>query len=145
MTSIHGCSCSLLSQAIHGNIHYSSVLWLSAHTGDFIGGELKFHNGSRRARQRPWLGVELAAGRAAFFSSGWEAMHGIAEVERGERWAMTAVFTLVAPDSAASSDGVAFRHCTHPANPMSYSFCRAGWSTLFGYTLDPSVASSAGS
>ena len=79
-------------------------------------------------------------GRAAFFSSGWEAIHGIAEVERGERWAMTAVFTLGAPDPAAASPGgAAFRHCTHPSDPMSYSFCRAGWSTLFGYTLDSSA------
>lgn len=126
------------SQAISGNSHYSSVLWLSAHSADFLGGELKFHNGSRpqSKRQRPWLSVVPAAGRAAFFSSGWEAIHGIAEVERGERWAMTAVFTLGAPDPAASPDSVAFRHCTHPANPMSYSFCRASWSTLFGYTLD---------
>ncbi len=132
------------SQAISGNSHYSSVLWLSAHEADFLGGELKFHNGSRpqSARQRPWLSVVPAAGRAAFFSSGWEAIHGIAEVERGERWAMTAVFTLGAPDPAASSPGSeAFRHCTHPSNPMSYSFCRAGWSTLFGYTLDPSAGS----
>ena len=83
-----------------------------------------------------------AAGRAAFFSSGWEAIHGIAEVERGERWAMTAVFTLGAPDPAAASPGSeAFRHCTHPSDPMSYSFCRAGWSTLFGYSLGPSAGS----
>ena len=162
------------------------MLWLSAHEADFLGGELKFHNGSRpqSARQRPWLSVVPAAapnpnpnpnpnhypkpkpkpkpkpnpnpnpnpnpkpnqvpaaGRAAFFSSGWEAIHGIAEVERGERWAMTAVFTLGAPDPAAASPGSeAFRHCTHPSDPMSYSFCRAGWSTLFGYSLGPSAGS----
>ena len=40
---------------------------------------------------------------------------------------------------AASPGGAAFRHCTHPSDPMSYSFCRAGWSTLFGYTLDSSA------
>ena len=51
------------SQAISGNSHYSAVLWLSAHEVDFVGGELKFHNGSRpqSARRRPWLSVAPAA------------------------------------------------------------------------------------
>ena len=64
------------SQAISGNSHYSSVLWLSAHEVDFLGGELKFHNGSRpqSARRRPWLSVAPAAGSAVTFLEGKHCM-----------------------------------------------------------------------
>jgi hypothetical protein len=92
---------------------------------------------NHQARTKPWLRVEPAAGRAAFFSSGWENIHGIAEVERGERWAMTAVFTLGNPEPSTSPDSATFSHCTHPSDAMAYSFCRAGWSTLFGYSMEP--------
>ena len=50
---------------------------------------------------------------------------------------MTAVFTLGNPEPSTSPDSATFSHCTHPSDAMAYSFCRAGWSTLFGYSMEP--------
>ena len=96
-----------------------------------------FHNGSRPApsRRRPWLRVEPVVGRAAFFSSGWENMHGVAEVRSGERWAMTAVFSLGKAEPSSTPEAAAFGLCAHPSGRWDYSHCRARWSTMFGYSM----------
>lgn len=119
-------------EAICDQFQYSSVLWLSDHGQHFDGGELAFYR-NRSWRSLPWLLVEPAAGRAAVFSSGWENVHGIKPVERGERWAFVAVFALIAaaapppkaPPAPPRADAF-FSACVRTAS-RNYTACRQDW------------------
>ena len=124
--------------------HFSSVVWLSEQGRDFDGGELVFlHN-----RTWPWLVVEPAVGRTAFFSSGWENVHGIKPLTRGQRWALSMVFWVnddprrgaggaaqggagdgeVELEAARAGLGQQFRElCVRPADKSHYAPCRESW------------------
>mmetsp|Transcript_48102 Transcript_48102/g.159433 ORF Transcript_48102/g.159433 Transcript_48102/m.159433 type:complete len:345 (+) Transcript_48102:74-1108(+) len=106
--------------------HFSSVLWLSGAGADFDGGSLSFFHNSTR----PWLEVEPAVGRAAFFSSGWENTHGIRRLERGRRWALTAMFMAQDPGVEPLQPGAGFAAaCVRPRSRASYATCRQQWAT----------------
>ena len=83
--------------------HFSAVLWLNDAGRDFDGGELAFYRASATEKApddfyhnatAPALLVSPSVGRAAFFSSGWENVHGIKPVTRGQRWALTTMFMV---------------------------------------------------
>jgi hypothetical protein len=97
--------------------HFSAVLWLSAPGADFDGGALAFYNN----RSTPWLEVDPAVGRAAFFSSGWENIHGIKRVHKGRRWAMTSMFMVV---SKQRSDVTSIRDTDSSGSSSSCSSSR---------------------
>jgi predicted 2-oxoglutarate/Fe(II)-dependent dioxygenase YbiX len=105
--------------------HFSSVLWLGEAGSDFDGGELAFYNNSTR----PWLEVAPAVGRAAIFSSGWENVHGIRPVTRGERWAFTAAFMVHGRQTGDTARrGRDFRaRCVRPEGKGAYAECRQHW------------------
>ena len=68
---------------------FASIVWLSEHSRDFQG------ESSLLAQQTiPWMLLEPAAGRAAFFSSGWENIHGIKPLTAGARWAFSVPFMV---------------------------------------------------
>jgi hypothetical protein len=72
-------------ESLAPHFHFSTIVWLSDYRSDFSGGELSFlYN-----RSWAWLVVEPTVGRAAFFSSGWENIHGIKPLESGSRWALS--------------------------------------------------------
>ena len=104
--------------------HFSSVLWLGESGSDFDGGALAFYHN----QTRPWLEVESRIGRAAFFSSGWENIHGIKSVSRGRRWAFTAAFMVHEQAGAQPNCGHDFfEHCVRPSSKLSYDTCRQQW------------------
>ena len=104
--------------------HFSSVLWLGDAGDDFDGGALAFYYN----HTRPWLEVEPAVGRAAFFSSGWENVHGIRPVSRGHRWALTAAFMVHEEMGARPNPARDFREqCVHPTGKHAYASCRQHW------------------
>lgn len=123
-------------EALAPHFHFSTIIWLSAHGKDFSGGELTLlHN-----RSWPWLVVEPAVGRAAFFSSGWENVHGIKPLERGERWALSVPLSVddglarrthreAATNALQPADlGERFRaDCIAPADKYGYQRCRERW------------------
>ena len=79
----------------------------------------------------PWVQVEPVVGRAAFFSSGWENVHGIRPVLRGARWAFTAAFMVHDGVRASASPGGDFRRdCVQPTTRDSYSQCRQRWAAM---------------
>lgn len=121
--------------------HFTSIVWLSEHGRDFQGGELAFlHN-----QTIPWMLLEPAAGRAAFFSSGWENIHGIKPLTAGARWAFSVPFMVndeleqiqrarKAEDlnarrgSKEAARGSAFRElCVRPINNQAFRECRETW------------------
>ena len=121
--------------------HFTSIVWLSSHGSDFQGGELAFlHN-----RSIAWMVVEPAAGRAAFFSSGWENIHGIKPLAAGSRWAFSVPFMVndelehnyLARESEDRravqsgehvSRGTTFRDlCVRPADNHAFRVCRETW------------------
>ena len=109
--------------------HFSSVLWLGTAGDDFDGGQLAFYNN----RSTPWLKVEPVVGRAAFFSSGWENIHGIRPVSRGHRWALTAAFMVHEAMHARPNEAREFHaQCVRPARPTAkaaYANCRQHWAS----------------
>ncbi len=131
-------------EAINPQFHYSSVLYLGECGRHFDGGELSFfHN-----RSWPWLLVEPAVGRAVFYSSGWENVHRVKRVERGERWTLVAVFAVsahpdgdgqcpdggggsaVEADASAGDAGLARRFsdtCIRPGSRSEFEGCGRLW------------------
>lgn len=88
-------------ESLAPHFHFSSIVWLNEHGADFGGGELEFlHN-----RTWAWMVVEPAVGRAAFFSSGWENVHGIKPLTRGQRWALSVPFYVYDPPPTADGSG----------------------------------------
>ena len=125
-----GCSCDEAvfphGEDIRGKwrFHFSTVLWLGSAGIDFEGGALAFYSNA----SKPWLQVEPRLGRAALFSSGWENVHGIRPVVRGERWALTAAFMVhdkLLPPQHAGRDF--YDQCVHPVSKGSYAQCRQHW------------------
>ena len=131
-------------EALAEHFHFSTILWLSEQGEDFDGGELAFLHNSTIA----WLLVEPSVGRGAFFSSGWENVHGIHPLTRGRRWALS-VPLMVSDElkvnnearrleeaQAASKgervrDGTRFRElCVAPADKHAYQRCRAEWASV---------------
>lgn len=116
-------------ESLAPHFHFSTVLWLSAHGDAFTGGEISFLNN----RSWAWLVVEPRVGRAAIFSSGWENIHGIKPVERGERWALSVPLMVndelaTLPPQAEDERGRRFRDaCVRPADKQAYQQCRASW------------------
>lgn len=116
-------------EAINPRFHFSAVLYLGRHSADFGGGELGFFFN----RSWPWLLVEPTVGRAVLYSSGWENIHRVKPVTRGERWAFVAVFAVdqdTAPDppSTHPSPAQAFAEaCVRPATPAAYAGCGQIW------------------
>lgn len=121
--------------------HFTSIVWLSDSGRDFEGGELAFLHNHTIA----WMLVEPAVGRAAFFSSGWENIHGIKPLTSGARWAYSVPFMVSdelernhrareAEDRLARRAGTrverstAFREqCVLPANSRAFQACREMW------------------
>jgi len=114
-------------EGAHGRwrFHFSSVLWLGESGSDFEGGRLAFYNNSTT----PWLEVDPRMGRAAFFSSGWENVHGIQRVTHGHRWAFTAAFMVQEETATRPQHGLHFyEQCVRPTpNGESYAKCRQHW------------------
>ena len=128
-------------ESLAPHFHFTSIVWLSSHGTDFTGGELAFLYNQSWA----WMLVEPAAGRAAFFSSGWENIHGIKPLGRGQRWALSVPFMvsdeLVHNDQARQEEdaramrngervlrGAAFREaCVHPVDNFDSQRCRETW------------------
>ena len=72
--------------------------------------------------------IDPAVGRAAFFSSGWENVHGIRPLVRGQRWALTTMFMVYGHASEIEASGAAFAsHCVRPNSKQSYANCRQQW------------------
>ena len=125
-------------EALAPFFHFSSVVWLNRHGDVFEGGELMFlHN-----RTLPWLVVEPDAGRAAIFSSGWENVHGIKPLRRGERWALSVILFVDDGESARQalagrSLGRRFREdCVRPHDKSRYPHCRANWAATMAPLAD---------
>jgi hypothetical protein len=89
----------------------------------------------RYRRSWPWLLVEPTVGRAVFFSSGWENIHGIKPVTSGERWAFSVPLT-VDDELRVSRDGgvpqqqsqqekarVVREACGRPADKSAFQRC----------------------
>ncbi len=145
-------------ESLSPHFHFSSIVWLSTQHDDFEGGELAFvhDDQARRRAKTPWLLVEPSAGRAAFFSSGWENVHGVKPLRRGERWALSVPFMvsdeLLGIAGARRDDeaggraarGAHFRAlCVRPADKYAYAHCRGGWAA--NLTVGVGVAASPGS
>ena len=114
-----------VDEGLSPTFHFSSVVWLNEQGREFEGGEIVFiHN-----RTVPWLVIEPAIGRTAFFSSGWENVHGVKPVTAGQRWALSMVF-MVHDELAhvAAPGGERFREaCVAPADKTFYPTCRDEW------------------
>ena len=127
-----------VDESLSSFFHFSSVVWLSEQGTDFDGGEIVFlHN-----RSWPWLVVEPAVGRTAFFSSGWENVHGIKPLTRGQRWALSMVFMVSHEQSQradSGGDGEAthapgqrfYDRCVRPLDKTYYPSCRESWAATF--------------
>ena len=133
-----------VDEALAPHFHFSTILWLSRQGEDFEGGELAFMHNSSVA----WLLVEPAVGRAAFFTSGWENVHGIQPLTSGRRWALSVplfvndelqghaqVRRLEAESAQARGEalphGRRFReHCVTPVDKYAYQQCRAQWAGM---------------
>jgi hypothetical protein len=129
-SSAHAESTVHVDEGVSNELHFSSVVWMGESGVDFAGGALAFyHNHSL-----PWLLIEPSVGRAAFFSSGWENIHGVKPLSRGSRWALTVVFMVHDEMPAPKWRGETFlRACVQAQSTMAYSHCRHGWAAL----LDP--------
>lgn len=125
-----------VDESLSSFFHFSSVVWLSDQGSDFDGGEIVFlHN-----RSWPWLVVEPAVGRTAFFSSGWENVHGIKPLTRGQRWALSMVF-MVHDDPSQPAEALRdaprapgqrfYDWCVHPPDKSYYPSCRESWAATF--------------
>ena len=91
--------------------------------------------------------VEPRVGRAAFFSSGWENVHGIHPLTRGTRWALSVPLfvhddldrtaearRLEAASAAARGESLPhgqrfLERCVAPADKWAYQQCRAEWAS----------------
>jgi len=114
-----------VDEALSSTFHFSSVVWLGEQGRDFEGGEIAFlHN-----HTVPWLIIEPAIGRTAFFSSGWENVHGVKPVTAGQRWALSMVFMVHDElQEVPAPSGRRFREsCVVPANKSFYPICRDEW------------------
>lgn len=118
-----------VDEGLSNDFHFSSVVWLGESGKDFDSGALAiYHN-----RTIPWLLVEPMVGRAAFFSSGWENVHGVKVVSRGTRWSLTVVFMVHDELAPNSRPGLRFyRSYIQGEWAMAYSYCRHEWATLLG-------------
>ena len=102
--------------------------------------------------------VEPAAGRAAFFSSGWENIHGIKPLTAGARWAFSVPFMvsdelernhrareevdrLARSGGGRVERGTAFRDlCVRPTDNKAFQACRETWAA--NMTRDTKAAES---
>jgi len=129
-------------EAVAGHLHFSSVVWLSEQGSDFEGGELAFY------RERlPRMLVEPAIGRAALYTGGWENIHRVKPVTRGERWALATLFEAVEPEeemgrAAADTARMESHHssnrtaaflesCVRPESPAAWEGCLRHWAHIF--------------
>ena len=123
-----------VDEASFGSFHHSAVLWLNPPRDaeapqiqrldsnlDFEGGNITFW----RELEQPWLTVEPVAGRAAFFSSGWENAHRVSPVISGRRWALNLFLTAEAPPPPPATAFV--EECIRPKSLKAWEACEARW------------------
>ena len=134
-----------VDEASFSRFHYSAVLWLnplhdleharaqqppngnlsavaSDSCLDFDGGRLTFWD----ANSNPWLAAEPVAGRATFFSSGWENRHRVSPVQSGKRYALNLFLTAEPPPP---SHAARFVHdCIRPRSLKAWERCESEWS-----------------
>ena len=134
-----------VDEASFSRFHYSAVLWLNplqnpmpvtaswqgtnlstSATADscleFDGGRLTFWE----ANAEPWLAAEPVAGRATFFSSGWENRHRVSPVKSGKRYALNLFLTAEPPPPAPAARFV--HDCIRPRSLAAWEQCEREWS-----------------
>lgn len=133
-----------VDEASFSRFHYSAVLWLNplhdpataraqSPSGnlstlasdsclDFEGGRLTFWE----ANSKPWLAAEPVAGRATFFSSGWENRHRVSPVKRGKRYALNLFLTAEPPPPSRAARFVL--DCIRPGSLKAWERCEREWS-----------------
>ena len=92
----------------------------------FEGGRITFW----RELEQPWLAAEPVAGRAAFFSSGWENAHRVSPVTSGKRWALNLFLTAAAPPPPPAVQFV--DECVEPGSLEAWEACERRWSHWLG-------------
>ena len=114
-------------EAVAAHLHFSSVLWLNTHSRDFDGGELAFYS-----ERLPWLLVEPAAGRAAFYASGWENIHRVKPLTRGARWALVVLFEAHSERLPLHNRTEAYLdRCVRPTSAQAWESCLQDWAVIF--------------
>ena len=124
-----------VDEASFRTFHHSAVLWLNplqaAPTAaddrrSFEGGRITFW----RELEQPWLAAEPVAGRAAFFSSGWENAHRVSPVTSGKRWALNLFLTAAAAPPPRAVQFV--DECVEPGSLEAWESCERRWSHWLG-------------
>ena len=133
-----------VDEASFSRFHYSAVLWLNplrdpaaleAHPPftnltsttsesclEFDGGRLTFW----QENAQPWLAAEPVAGRAVFFSSGWENRHRVSPVKSGKRYALNLFLTAEPPPPPPAARFV--HDCIRPRSLKAWEQCEREWS-----------------
>lgn len=135
-----------VDEASFSRFHYSAVLWLNPLQDpagatvpsqganfsnaaasvnsclEFDGGRLTFF----QANAEPWLAAEPVAGRATFFSSGWENRHRVSPVHSGQRYALNLFLTAEPPPPTPAARFV--HDCIRPRSLAAWEQCEREWS-----------------
>lgn len=134
-----------VDEASFSRFHYSAVLWLnplhdpaavdaqlpanitlaaaSESCLEFDGGRLTFWDAND---SKPWLAAEPVAGRATFFSSGWENRHRVSPVAAGKRYALNLFLTAEPPPPPPAARFV--HDCIRPRSLKAWEQCEREWS-----------------
>eukprot|EP01047_Picozoa_sp_COSAG01_P016544 COSAG01_NODE_851_length_13121_cov_49.974044_14_plen_444_part_00 len=115
------------------HFHYTAIVWLNGGDNDggvalptYTGGEISFWQDLKQ----PWIRVHPVAGRAAFFSSGWENAHRVTPVKSGLRYALQLFLTAEAPPPPPST--LFLEQCVFAKSPQDFRTCEAHWAEWHG-------------
>ncbi|XP_050301862.1 2-oxoglutarate and iron-dependent oxygenase domain-containing protein 3-like [Anthonomus grandis grandis] len=96
----------------YDSFHYTSLLYLSDHNIDFVGGRFIYQDNLQNPKEN--VTVEPRKGRVSFFTSGAENPHFVERVTEGERYAITISFTCDETKKIADPfDAVQHAHPVH--------------------------------